>query len=216
MVTLPQKKLRLVELVPSDRDRSPEDLYSHKLKTRRKGLFGFAESLVRSENPPWFDARGAALGLIIGFGVPVGAQMLMLAALRFCFRFNAVLAFALTWVNNPLSLLPMYYGYYYLGSLVLGKNPAMGLQDFRMLMQPILHADYFWNSVQAFLLLSCDILVRWALAAALVSMVTGLIGYMVTYRIQKTRLKEHAREMGVAYQMLVNRMEAAIKEKQGR
>lgn len=213
MVTLPQRKLRLVEFVSNDRNHSPEDLSSQTPETRRKGLFGFAESLVRSENPPWFDARGAALGLIIGFGVPIGAQMIILAVLRFCFRFNAVLAFALTWVNNPLSLLPMYYGYYYLGSLILGRNPAMGLQDFRMLMQPILHAGYFWNSVQAFLLLSCDILVRWALAAALVAMVTGFVGYVVTYRIQSTRLKKRAREMGIAYTMLVNRMEAAIKDK---
>lgn len=213
MVTLHQRKLRLVEFVSNDRNHSPEDSSSQIPETRRKGLFGFAESLVRSENPPWFDARGAALGLIIGFGVPIGAQMIILAVLRFCFRFNAVLAFALTWVNNPLSLLPMYYGYYYLGSLILGRNPAMGLQDFRMLMQPILYAGYFWNSVHAFLLLSCDILVRWALAAALVAMITGFVGYVVTYRIQSTRLKKRAREMGIAYTMLVNRMEAAIKDK---
>ncbi|AFM28195.1 DUF2062 domain-containing protein [Desulfomonile tiedjei] len=213
MVTLPEKKLRLVEFVSNDRDRSPEDLSSHSLETRRKGLFGFAESLVRSENPPWFDARGAAVGLIVGFGVPVGAQMIILAVFRFCFRFNAVLAFALTWVNNPLSLLPMYYGYYYLGSLILGRNPAMGLHDFRMLMQPILHAGYFWNSVHAFLLLSYDILVRWALAAVLVAMVTGLIGYVATYRIQRRRLKKRAREMGIAYALLVNRMETAIEDK---
>ena len=34
----------------------------------------FLAPLLSSSNPPWFDARGIAAGLAIGFGIPVGAR----------------------------------------------------------------------------------------------------------------------------------------------
>lgn len=150
------------------------------------------------------------MGLMIGFGVPIGCQMLMLALLRLCLRFNAITAFAMTWVNNPFSLLPLYYVYYYLGSLILHRPVAMGVEDFRSLMQPIIHAGYFWGSVQAFLLISWDILERWTVSAAIFAVVAGFIGYAVAYNIQKKRCKRRALEMGMSYERLVLKLENAV------
>ena len=81
----------------------------------------FLEGFVGSMNPPWFDARGIAVGLAVGFGVPLGGQIVVLALLRTLFRFNSVVAFAFTWVNNPFSIIPLYYGYYYFGARLLNR-----------------------------------------------------------------------------------------------
>ncbi len=186
------------------------DRNDEKFQTRRKGLFGFLEALVRSENPPWFDARGAAIGLMIGLGVPIGGQMIVLALLRLCFRFNALIAFAMTWINNPLSLLPLYYGYYYVGSLILDRPVAMSVEDFQALLRPILYAGYFWGSVHAFLLMSWDILERWTVCAVIFSLVSGFLGYVVAHRIQKKRCEHRAREMGISYRRLVEQLENRI------
>lgn len=182
-------------------------------KTRGQGVVGFLEALIRSENPPWFDARGAAVGLMIGFGLPIGLQMLALALLRLCFRFNAVIAFTMTWVNNPFSLIPLYYGYYYLGSQILGRSVVMSVEDFRALMQPILSADYFWGSVQAFLLMSWDILERWAVAAIILAAVSGLLGYVAAYRIQQKRCKRRAIQMGISYERLLRGLEKSVEDR---
>ena len=205
----PRPKLQVVKEGYGEFDKSAgRDV--EELKTRGQGVVGFLEALIRSENPPWFDARGAAVGLMIGFGLPLGLQMLALALLRLCFRFNAVIAFAMTWVNNPLSLLPLYYGYYYLGSLILGRAVVMSVEDFRALMRPILSADYFWGSVQAFLLMSWDILERWAVAAIILAAVSGLLGYVAAYRIQQKRCKRRATQMGISYERLVARLEQSV------
>lgn len=176
----------------------------------RKGLFGFFEALARAENPPWFDARGAAAGLIIGFGVPIGLQMIILALLRLCFRFNTVVAFAMTWVNNPFSLLPLYYCYYYLGSFILNRPVVMSAEDFHALMRPIFHAGYFWESVHAFLFLGWDILERWTVSAGIFGTVFGFVGYVMAYRIQQKRCKRRARAMGMSYEKLLNRLESQV------
>lgn len=145
----------------------------------------FVDPFVSSTNPPWFDARGVAMGLFVGLGVPVGAQMLMLGLSRLLFRFNAALAFAFSCVNNPVSVIPMYYGYYCLGSRILGKPITVSASGFRAMLRPVTQADYFWESVHSFAYLGKDILVRWSLGAVVVASVVAILGGLVCYNIRR-------------------------------
>lgn len=167
----------------------------------------FIDPLVSSGNPPWLDARGIAVGLAVGFGVPVGVQMVLLGLLRLCFRFNTVVAFAFTWVNNPLTLIPMYYGYYYVGSLILGRPVALTGETFGQLMTPVVHAGNFWESFQGFARLGWDIVERWAVTAVSLAAITGVLGYVVGYHIQKTNCVRRARAMGTSYEKLLEDLE---------
>lgn len=167
----------------------------------------FVEPFVSSKNPPWFDARAVAFGLFVGFGIPLGAQMVFLGLLRLAFRFNVVIAFVFTWVNNPISVIPMYYGYYVLGSLMMGKSAVMSAADFRDLMAPVLSAQYFWNSVHAFMVLGRDLLVRWSLAAVSIAIPTAIIGYLIGYRVQRARWIRRAEDLGITYRKLLQQLE---------
>jgi uncharacterized protein len=172
----------------------------------------FIEPFISSRNPPWFDARGVAVGLFIGLGIPVGTQMMVLGLLRLLFRFNTIIAFACTWVNNPVSIIPMYYGYYCLGSLMLGKQIIMSAEDFQTLMRPMLYPEYFWHSAQAFVYLGWDIVVRWLVAALTVSVACGLIGYLTGYRLWKVRCSRKARQLGISYEKLLSELEGSVKK----
>ena len=167
----------------------------------------FVDPLVASGYPPRLDARGIAVGLAVGFGVPVGGQLVFLGLLRLCMRFNTVVAFAFTWVNNPLTLIPMYYGYYYIGSLILGRPVALTGESFRQLMAPVMHAGHFWESIHGFASLGWDIVQRWAITAGLLSVVSGVLGYVVGYRIQKGHCIRRARAMGTSYEKLLEELE---------
>lgn len=189
--------------------RAPEESKPLKKDFTLRGFFKnyFLEPFVSSRNPPWFDARGVAVGLAVGFGAPIGTQMILLGLLRALFRFNSVTAFAFTWVNNPISILPLYYGYYYLGSLMLGKPPIISPDDFQELLTPILHANYFWQGVQAFIHLGSDVVVSWSLSAAILAAVTGTLGYLVALHAQKARSMRRARELGLTYEQLLSSLE---------
>jgi uncharacterized protein len=204
-----QSPLRQIERqsISSSSSEVPEKNASHQgllSKFRRRVV----EPLRSSMHPPWFDARGMAVGLFVGFGIPIGAQMIFLALLRLLFRFNSVMAFALTWVNNPITLLPMYYGFYCVGSIILGKSVIMNVDDFRNLMRPIMHAGYFLDSVRSFLYLGGDLLERWAVGALSVGAVSGTIGYVVGYRVRKKRCRRRAHQLGTTYENLVRKLEA--------
>jgi uncharacterized protein (DUF2062 family) len=177
-------------------------------KCYNKLIQTFIDPLTKSRNNPHFDALGVSLGLIIGFLIPVGGQLACLGLIRLLFRFNVIVAAAFTLVSNPLNMIPLYYGYYLLGSLVIGKpDHTMELSSFEAIMTPIMNADYFWESLGAFLSLSHAFLVRWLIAAVILSVVFGVLGYLITYKIQKRRVMEMANTMGMEYQSLLKKFD---------
>ncbi|MGB6066940.1 MAG: DUF2062 domain-containing protein [Desulfomonilaceae bacterium] len=180
-----------------------------------RSIFGkyFIEPFRGAKNPPWFDARGVAVGLFIGLGLPIGTQTVVLGLLRLLFRFNTIIAFACTCINNPLSIIPMYYGYYCLGSFMLEEHAVVSAGHFRNIMGPVLHADHFWQSLEAFVYLGWDILIRWFLAALIVASTCALIGYVVSFRVWEARCRRKAKQLGLTYEKLLAKLEEPMEKK---
>jgi uncharacterized protein len=165
------------------------------------------EPLVLSRNPPWLDARGVALGLVVGFGIPMGGHCVALGLLRLLLRFNFVIAIGVAAVVNPLNIIPLYYGYYCLGSVILGKPIALDRDVFEKLMNPILEKSHFWEGIRAFMELGADIVGRWAISAVVVATILGIAGYVVTVKIQKQRCKRAAKKLGIRYEEFLLQLE---------
>lgn len=86
----------------------------------------------------WSVAGGAALGLFVAF-IPLPGQMLIAAALAIYFRVNLVISVVMVWVTNPLTMPPIYYFCYRVGSWILG--PPEGARPF----QP--RIEWFWEEL---------------------------------------------------------------------
>ena len=67
-------------------------------------------------------AGGFAVGLFFAW-VPVPSQMLMAAAAAIVFRTNMALSVGLVWITNPLTIPPMFYFAYLVGTWVIGEAP---------------------------------------------------------------------------------------------
>jgi hypothetical protein len=159
----------------------------------------FVDPLIHSRSHPSVDARGVSTGLVIGLIIPVGGQLLFLALLRFAFRFNYMVAAAFTMVSNPLNMIPLYYGYYCLGSFILGKSVSLDFQIFKKMMNPIMEKEYFWGALSAFMTLGWEILIRWLAAAVVLSIFFGSLGYAVTYVVQRKRGMKTAEAKGLRW-----------------
>jgi uncharacterized protein (DUF2062 family) len=155
------------------------------------------------------------VGFVVGFGVPIGGHVLGLGLLRLALRFNFILALAVSSVVNPFNIIPLYYGYYWLGSLVLGRPVAMNFEVFQKIMNPVLDKGYFWEVHAAFIQLGWEILVRWAVAAAILAIVSGTLGYVVTYRIQKKRCMRKAQMLGIQYEKYLEELEENAQANKG-
>ena len=80
-----------------------------------------------------FDRKGICRSCIIGVFMcmmPMPFQMVPAAALSFVFRANLIVSVALVWISNPITMLPMMYGAYWFGCLLLGTAPVFHEHDF--------------------------------------------------------------------------------------
>lgn len=60
-----------------------------------------------------------ALGLFIALTPTVGFQMLLVVVIGTLIKANRIIALVVVWISNPLTFIPMYYGYYSLGGWIL-------------------------------------------------------------------------------------------------
>ncbi|PWG63225.1 DUF2062 domain-containing protein [Sediminicurvatus halobius] len=91
-------------------------------------------------------AGGVAVGLFVAF-LPVPGQMAIAAALAVLLRVNLVLSVLLVWISNPLTIPPMVYFTYVVGTWLLGSpvvhtafEPSLAwvVHEFRQIWQPVL------------------------------------------------------------------------------
>ncbi|MGY8905767.1 DUF2062 domain-containing protein [Candidatus Njordibacter sp. Uisw_056] len=79
-------------------------------------LWGFKRSSV---------AKGCAIGIFCCM-IPMPLQMLLAAAIALIWRANIPLSVALVWISNPLTMPPMLYANYKLGTWIL-QTPSYQL-----------------------------------------------------------------------------------------
>ena len=66
-------------------------------------------------------SRAFAVGLFCAF-MPIPLHTLLAAVLAVVFSSNILLSMALVWVNNPITMVPIYYYTYKLGSYILAME----------------------------------------------------------------------------------------------
>ena len=66
-------------------------------------------------------SRAFAIGLFCAF-MPIPLHTLLAAVLAVVFSSNILLSMALVWVNNPITMVPIYYYTYKIGSFITGME----------------------------------------------------------------------------------------------
>jgi uncharacterized protein (DUF2062 family) len=106
------------------------------------------------------SASGAfAVGLFMAF-VPLPTQMIMAAAAAILFRVNLPISVVLVWLTNPVTIPPMFYFAYLVGTWIMGEPVHMEQNAFQLsyewlrnelaaIWQPFLLGCFITGSVSA-------------------------------------------------------------------
>lgn len=126
-------------------------------------------------------AGGMAVGLFSAF-IPLPMQMLWAALLAMLFRVNLPLSVTLIWITNPITIPPMFYMAYKVGTFVLGwPAPPITFQ---------FSAEWMWTTFQALWL-------PLIVGSLLVGLFTAAVGYYTVHylwRLHVRRLWKNRRE----------------------
>jgi uncharacterized protein (DUF2062 family) len=101
---------------------------------RRMLRYRLVVPVVRSTHSAEYTARGVANGVFWGLTPTVGLQSVEILATwsigRLLGKDSSLLqAMIWVWVNNPVTMIPMYYGFYITGASMLGQG-AQGYDAF--------------------------------------------------------------------------------------
>jgi len=134
-------------------------------------------------------ARGVAIGAFTAVLLPVG-QMLLAAIAALMWRASPLAAASTTFISNPLTIGPIYYGAYQLGAALL---QSVGLRA----AMPVGSADsteWLGNGWNMFVVHGTPLL----LGTLLFALAAGVIGWFLTHRIWRHRVyarRERARKL---------------------
>ena len=117
----------------------------------RNNLKKLVRWLLMLEDTPHSIALGAAVGLFISFTPTVGLHMALVVAVSLVVRMNRMAALAAVWVNNPITLIPVFFFNYLVGAVVT-RGHAMTWHNFEsMFSTAFAHESWFHNLGAVFL-----------------------------------------------------------------
>jgi len=74
-------------------------------------------------------SKGFLVGIFCAF-LPIPMQMLLAAMLAILIRSNLIVSVGLVWITNPITIPPIFYFTYKVGTYILGTKPIDGSMEF--------------------------------------------------------------------------------------
>ena len=139
----------------------------------RRSLDQLLEEMISLGHEPRKIARSIAFGVAIGLVIPVGLQSMVSIPLAIFFRCNLILTLVGTLISNPVTLVPLYYIAYHIGTRLTGITLSFS-QIEEMILE--LNIDYF-------LQLGSDAIIVLITGTAVQALLYGGITYTAVYKL---------------------------------
>ncbi len=131
---------------------------------------------LKQDGTPFFNAKGAAVGVFCGCFPFFGFQTLLGLFLARVMKGNLFLAAIGTWISNPFTYVPLYFFNYKVGSFLL-KNSTDIVFDKSLMLKEL------WEQGSVFSL-------RLILGSALVGFLLASISGITVFLIYKVKIKK--------------------------
>jgi hypothetical protein len=136
------------------------------------------------DDTPHHIAMGVAVGMFIGMTPTVGIQMILVMIFAFLskplFHFNRVAALITVYISNPVTMLPIYWFDYKVGTFFVERTVSR--DEFQQIFEYDGFAEWWQTIVDLF------VEIGWPLAAgtAVVATVSGVVSYPIILWLVRT------------------------------
>lgn len=131
-------------------------------------------SILMLDDTPHSVALGTTIGMFVGMTPTVGIQMMIVLAFAFIvrplFRFNRIAAVLTVYVTNPLTIIPIYWFNYKVGTCFVSSS--VKYEDFVAIVQYDGHGDWFKRAMSLITELGAPLLVGCFIVATICSLLT--------------------------------------------
>ena len=141
----------------------------------------FFLKMMRSSDRPDYLARGVALGLFIGFLVPMGLQIAVVLPLAFLLKAAKLPAVAFTFVTNHLTVFFIYPVQCWIGSYLMFH--PFRYDTLAEQLRGVIDAPSMKMFMEEIAKLGLRLGISFFLGGLLFGVLAGAAGYLVTYRM---------------------------------
>ncbi len=153
--------------------------------------------MMRSSGAPEYTARGVALGLFVGFLVPIGLQLAVVIPLAFLFKASKVMAAAFTFVTNHLTVILIYPLQCYIGSYLI-FNP-LTYAEVSGKLKEMLSCESWSGVLTELSRLGIELAMAFFAGGLLFAVVFGAIGYVVSLQLIVRYRERRARKLAARH-----------------
>lgn len=134
------------------------------------------EPVLRAQGTPESIARGGSIGVWVALTPTVGIQMLLVAGLAVPLRANLPVAMAMVWITNPVTVIPIYFSFYWLGTLLMGL-PNQGYRAVATILRDSIHMVESQGLLMAVEKLGREVLVPMTLGSLVIASLVAVPTY---------------------------------------
>lgn len=123
-------------------------------RTSRYIRYRLITPMLRARHTPEYSARSVLVGVVCGLMPILGQSTIVLAvwlvARRFNWGFNVVIAALWTFISNPLTTAPMFYGFYVTGQVMMGNwDDLSGFDRFKTVIKDLISDQLgIWDQIK--------------------------------------------------------------------
>lgn len=143
------------------------------IKSTTKQIY---RTMMRHNGDPEYISKGVAIGLFIGFLIPMGLQLVIAIPLAFLFKASKVMTAAFTFVTNPLTVFLIYPIQLFIGSYLIFSPLTM--KHINANLSTFIEADM--NSFQIVLKLGGQLIGSFLAGGFLFGVIAAFIGYKMS------------------------------------
>jgi len=152
----------------------------------REMVVHFSKKLLALEDTPERIARAFALGVFLAFSPLIGLHILLGIGLAFLCGLNRFALLLGTFINNPLTLIPIYVAGTYLGGLLIGFPPGPALSSAEL---QSFFSGHFWGQIAG----HWHVLKPLVLGSFVLSVFTSALSYFAALTVIRQRRAHHAK-----------------------
>lgn len=155
-------------------------------KTIRVNLKRGLRRLLRLRGSPRQIALGVGIGMFVAFTPTLGMQMVIAAFLATLLGGNRAAAVAMVWLTNPVTVVPVFGGTYWLGTIFYSGPPTEHVTNIMKEAMADL-ANYeiwrFYDQFLAFLAIGRNIMIPMTIGGVIAGTVLGVASYFAALQV---------------------------------